>query len=58
MRLVRLPRLRCALLGLLPLWARDGGRTTFATQPHGAASGDNGVAIRWKNVGGELLTKK
>lgn len=26
MRPVRLPRLRCALLGLLPVWARDGAR--------------------------------
>jgi len=58
MRPVRLPRLRCAFLGLLPLWARDGGRTTLATQQDGATAGDNGVVIRWKQFGGKLLTKK
>jgi len=33
MRPVRLPRLRCALLGLLPLWARDGAGRTSLTKP-------------------------
>ncbi len=57
MKPVRLPRLRCALLRVLPLWARDGGMRV-------AGSGTGGVAETtvsasgWKGVGGTVVTKK
>ncbi len=57
MRPARLPRLRCALLGLLPLWARDGGMRMTGGERGGA--GESAVpADGWKRVVGAVVTKK
>ncbi len=65
MKPVRLPRLRCALLGLLPLWARDGGMRVVGSGGGAITlSGSGGVsaselsANAWKRVGGTVVTKK
>ena len=62
MKRVRLPRLRCALLGLLPLWARDGGEMRLAGGACGRQHKANDACgalsvVDWKRVEGTVLTK-
>lgn len=57
MKPVRLPRLRCALLGLLPLWARDGAIRVAGSGTGGAVEATVS-ASGWKGVEGTVVTKK
>ncbi len=57
MKPVRLPRLRCALLGLLPLWARDGAMRTAGSGTGGVVEASASVG-GWKRVGETVVTKK